>query len=210
MRTGIFFSFDGIDGAGKSTQLSLFCDWLREQGRDVITCRDPGSTKVGESVRSILLDRHDLAIHRRTEMLLYMAARAQLVEEVIRPALDRGATVVSDRFLLANVVYQAYAGGLSEKETWDVGRIATAGVLPDLTLVLDLDVEIAWGRLDRTRSHRDRMESQGLEFLSRVRQGFLNEAARQPDRVRVVDASRSVEEVQREIRAAAQTRLLIT
>jgi dTMP kinase len=210
MRTGIFFSFDGIDGAGKSTQLSLFCDWLREQGRDVITCRDPGSTKVGESVRSILLDRHDLAIHRRTEMLLYMAARAQLVEEVIRPALDRGATVVSDRFLLANVVYQAYAGGLSEKETWDVGRIATAGVLPDLTLVLDLDVEIAWGRLDRTRSHRDRMESQGLEFLSRVRQGFLNEAARQPDRVRVVDASRSVEEVQRDIRAAAQTRLLIT
>src|SRR5687768_4193404 len=124
MNSGIFFSLDGIDGAGKSTQLSQFCDWLHQQRSDVVTCRDPGSTKLGEAIRALLLDRHDLAIDRRSEMLLYMAARAQLVEEVIRPALGRGEVVLSDRFLLANVVYQAYAGGLSVEQTWDVGNIA--------------------------------------------------------------------------------------
>lgn len=204
MSSGIFFSLDGIDGAGKSTQLAEFCDWLRSQGRDVVTCRDPGSTKLGESIRTLLLDRHDLAIHRRSEMLLYMAARAQLVEELIRPALERGAVVVSDRFLLANVVYQAHAGGLSVEQTWEVGNIAAGGLLPDLTVVLDLDVETACARLDRQRNHRDRMESQGLQFLERVRQGFLAEAQRMPHRIVVVDASRSADEVQWQIRTAVQ------
>jgi dTMP kinase len=207
MPTGIFFSLDGIDGAGKSTQISLFCEWLTQQGRDVVTCRDPGSTKLGEAIRTILLDRHDLAIDRRSEMLLYMAARAQLVEEVIRPALQRGAAVVSDRFLLANVVYQAHAGGLSAQDTWDVGEIATAGLAPDLTFVLDLDVEEACARLDRQRNHRDRMESQGSEFLNRVRQGFLAEAKRNPAKIVIVDATRPAEEVQQQIRVAAQARL---
>ena len=207
MLTGTFFSLDGVDGAGKSTQLTLFCDWLRDQGREVVTCRDPGSTKLGEVVRAILLDRHDLSIHRRSEMLLYMAARTQLVEEVIRPALLRGATVVSDRFLLANVVYQAHAGGLSEQQTWEVGRIATGGLLPDLTLVLDLPVELACARLDRQRDHRDRMESQGLEFLNRVRDGFLAEAARDPRRICIIDASLAPDDVQQRIRVAAQAQL---
>jgi dTMP kinase len=207
MQTGLFISLDGIDGAGKSTQLSRLCDWLKSRAREVISCRDPGSTKLGEAVRSLLLDRHDLAIDRRSEMLLYMAARAQLVAEVIRPALDRGAIVVSDRFLLANVVYQGHAGGLSAQETWDVGRVATGGLLPDLTLVLDLDVQLASSRLDEQRSHRDRMESQGLEFLDRVRRGFLAEAARQPERIVVVDASRPADEVQERIRAAVQGHL---
>jgi dTMP kinase len=204
MNAGIFFSLDGIDGAGKSTQLAQFCDWLRRQRSDVVTCRDPGSTKLGEAVRALLLDRHDLAIHRRSEMLLYMAARAQLVEEVIRPALSRGGIVLSDRFLLANVVYQAHAGGLSIEQTWEVGNIAAAGITPDLTMVLDLDVETAFARLDRQRNHRDRMESQGLEFLRRVRTGFLLEAQRMPQKIVVIDASRPVDEVQQQIRDAAQ------
>ena len=100
----MFYSIDGGDGVGKSTQIGLFCEWLRERGQEVVTCRDPGSTRLGEAVRELLLNRHDLEIHRRSEMLLYMAARAQMVEEVIRPALDAGKTVVCDRFLLANVV----------------------------------------------------------------------------------------------------------
>lgn len=204
MNSGIFFTLDGIDGAGKSTQLSLFCEWLRQQRSDVVTCRDPGSTRLGEAIRALLLDRHDLAIHRRSEMLLYMAARAQLVEEVIRPALDRGEVVLSDRFLLANVVYQAHAGGLSVEQTWEVGNIAAGGITPDLTMVLDLDVETAFARLDRQRNHRDRMESQGLEFLSRVRKGFLAEAQRNPQKIVIIDASRSVDEVQQQIRDAAQ------
>ena len=133
----MFFSIDGGDGAGKSTQLERFCQWLRDRGHAVATFRDPGSTGVGEAVREILLHRHDLAIDRRSEMLLYMAARAQMVQQCIRPALDEGKTVVTDRYLLANVVYQGHAGGLDVDTLWEVGRVATGGLMPDLTLVLD-------------------------------------------------------------------------
>jgi dTMP kinase len=196
----MFFSFDGVDGAGKSTQVALFGEWLREQGREVVACRDPGSTPLGEAIRSVLLDRHDLHIHRRSEMLLYMAARAQLVEEVIRPALAAGKTVVSDRFLLANVVYQAYAGGLDVDEVQRVGETAIGGIIPDLTFVLDIDPGEAAMRRNRSL---DRMESQGIEFLRRVRSGFLQEAKLRPEKLLVVDASRPIDEIQAEIRAAA-------
>src|SRR5258708_5597376 len=111
-----FFSFDGVDGVGKSTQIDLFSQWLRQLGHDVVTCRDPGGTELGEAVRELLLQRHDLNIGRMAEMLLYMASRAQLVEQVIQPALAAGKTVVSDRFLLANVVYQGHAGGLDPNQ----------------------------------------------------------------------------------------------
>jgi dTMP kinase len=189
-----------VDGAGKSTQVSLFVQWLRERGLDVVACRDPGSTPLGEAIRGVLLDRHDLHIHRRSEMLLYMAARAQLVEEMIRPALAAGKTVVSDRFLLANVVYQGYAGGLDAAEVKRVGETAVAGIMPELTFVLDIDPEAAGARLHRSL---DRMESQGMEYLRRVRSGFLEEAKLRPDAIRVIDASRTVNEIQAEIRAGA-------
>jgi dTMP kinase len=198
---GLFFSIDGGDGAGKSTQIGLFCQWLCEQRHEVVACRDPGSTPLGEAVRELLLHRHDLAIHRRSEMLLYMAARAQLVEEVIRPALAVGKTVVSDRYLLANVVYQGHGGGLAVNELWEVGRVAVGGLMPDLTIVLDLPTAIAATRLARAL---DRMEQQGPEFHERVRQGFLAEAARQPERIVVVSAAGPIEEVQAAIRQAAQ------
>ena len=132
----MFLSIDGGDGTGKSTQVELLGAWLREQGHEVVACRDPGSTPLGEAVRGILLDRHDLHIDRRSEMLLYMAARAQMVEEVIRPALAEGKTVLCDRYLLANVVYQGYGGGLDVATLWEVGRVATGGLMPDLTIVL--------------------------------------------------------------------------
>jgi len=197
----MFFSIDGGDGAGKSTQVAMFCQWLGQQGREVVACRDPGSTPLGEAIRQLLLDRHDLRIDRRSEMLLYMAARAQLVEEIIRPALASGKTVVSDRYLLANVVYQGHAGGLDVATLWEVGRIATGGLLPDLTIVLDMPAEAAARRLDR---QPDRMESQGEAFHARVRAGFLAEAARQPDGIVVVNAAQSIEQVQADIRRAAE------
>ena len=128
----MFLSIDGIDGTGKSTQMRLLVDWLKETGRDVVECRDPGTTGVGEAVRDVLLNRHEFEISRRSEMLLYMAARAQLVDEVIRPAIEAGKTVVSDRFLLANVVYQGHAGGLDIEMIWDVCHVATVGVNPVL------------------------------------------------------------------------------
>ncbi len=197
----MFFSFDGLDGVGKSTQMTLFCDGLAAAGREVLVCRDPGSTRLGEAVRTLLLDRHDLAISRRAEMFLYMAARAQLVEQVIRPALEAGKRVVSDRFLLANVVYQGHAGGLDVDELWRIGRTATAGIEPDLTFILDMDPDAAAGRLNRPR---DRMELQGDAFRERVRAGFLAEAARNPRRLVVIDAGRSIEEVHADVREAAQ------
>jgi dTMP kinase len=196
---GLFFSIDGGDGVGKSTQTELFCQWLRGQGRDVVACRDPGSTRLGETVREILLHRHDLDIHRCSEMLLYMAVRAQLVEEVIRPALRQDRIVVSDRYLLANVVYQGYGGGLDVDTLWQVGQIATGGLMPDLTIVLDLPAEKAAGRIDR---QLDRMEQQGAEFHARVREGFLIEARRRPGIV-VIDASASIDDVQTAMRQSA-------
>jgi len=194
-----FFSIDGGDGTGKSTQVALLAEWLAGRGHEVITCRDPGTTPVGEAVRDLLLHRHDLGIDRRSEMLLYMAARAQLVAEVIRPALAQGKSVISDRYLLANVVYQGYGGGLDVQSLWDVGRVATGGLEPDLTIVLDLPAEAAAQRLQRTL---DRMEQQGDAFHERVRRGFLAEAARRPDRIVVIDAARSVDDVQAAVRKA--------
>jgi dTMP kinase len=193
----MFFSFDGIDGAGKSTQLRLFCERLRAHGREVVVCRDPGSTELGERIREILLASDGtIQIGLRSEMLLYMAARAQLVEEVIRPALAAGTTVVSDRFLLANVVYQGHAGGLNVSDVRQVGHIATEGVSPDCIFLLDIALDEADRRLSRPL---DRMETQGREFRQRVREGFLAEAASSNGYIHVVDASRPVDAVQAEI-----------
>jgi len=202
----MFFSFDGIDGCGKSTQTGLFCEYLRSGCREVVFCRDPGSTDLGEAVRGILLDGEISEISPRSEMLLYMAARAQLVDEVIGPALAAGKVVVSDRFLLANVVYQGHARGLSPPALWQIGQVATDGIAPDLTFVLDLPVEVAAARLG---GERDRMESEGQAFHQRLRDGFLAEAKAAPQRIAVIDASGSVDKVQQQIRQAA-ARLLDT
>ena len=198
----MFFSFDGVDGVGKSTQMDLFCQWLRQRGHDVVTCRDPGSTPLGEKIRTILLQSGpDTSIGRLSEMLLYMAARAQLVEEIIAPALSDGRMVVSDRYLLANVVYQAHAGGLDVDATWQVGEVAIAGVEPDLVFLLDMSPDDALQRLNRAK---DRMEQQTDDFRARLRAGFLAEAARRPEQIAVIDAGRTMEAVQADIVAAAE------
>ena len=195
--TTMFFSIDGVDGAGKTTQMRLFCDALCAHKFDVVECRDPGSTALGERVRELLLSNDaTLRIGRRSEMLLYMAARAQLVEEVIGPAIEAGRTVVSDRFLLANIVYQGHAGGLDVEVIREVGHVATAGILPDCVFVLDIAPEAAGRRLNRPL---DRMESQGIEYLQSVRNGFLTEAARSAGKVHVIDAERPIEQVRQEI-----------
>jgi dTMP kinase len=199
--SNLFIALDGLDGTGKSTQQRLLCEWLRQQGHDVVACRDPGTTPLGERIRSVLLDHNGVAIDRRAEMLLYMAARAQLVAEVIEPSLAAGRTVVSDRYLLANVVYQGYAGGLNVEEIWRVGQVATGGLLPAIAIVLDMPVEAAAGRI---RRERDRMEEQGDEFSRRVREGFLAEAAKDPDGIVIVNAAQTIEQVQADIRHAVQ------
>lgn len=203
-RPGRFIALDGIDGAGKSSQIALLVDWLRAGGRDVVACRDPGSTSAGDAIRAILLDRHDLHVDATAEMLLYMAARAQLVAEVVRPALDRGAWVISDRYLLANVVYQGYAGGLDPEVIRRVGAVATGGLMPDLVLLLDVDLETAAARIARPL---DKLEKRGTEYRRRLREGFLAEAARAGDTIAVVDAGGDVAAVAARIRAAVTARL---
>ncbi len=187
-RPGLFLSLDGPDGAGKTTQAARLVDWLRERGHSVLACRDPGATPLGDRLRSILLDHNNtnLEISLRAEMLLYMASRAQLVDQLIRPALEAGQVVVSDRFLLANVVYQGHAGGLPPGDIWGVGMVATGGLLPDLTLVLDIPSELASARVG---TPRDRMESRPVDYHRRVRSGFLRELKTQRAPFLLIDAS---------------------
>ena len=191
-----FLSLDGIDGTGKSTQCRLLVEWLNAGGVPAVACADPGGTAVGDQLRQLLLaSRADLS--DRAEALLFMASRAELVAKVIRPALDEGRMVVSDRFVTANVVYQGHAHGLPPDDLWAVGRFSTGGLLPDLTIILDLPVEAADARRGRPA---DRMESRGVEYLDRVRRGFLAEAARRPAAFRVVDATPDIEAVQQQLR----------
>jgi len=196
----LFFTLDGVDGAGKSTQIDLFVEWLRENRHEVVSCRDPGTTELGERLRQIVLESADVDIHPQCETLIYMAARAQLVEEIIRPALAEGKVVVSDRFLLANVVYQGYGFSLDIEQLWQVGRFATGEIEPTKTFVLDLDVDTAQARRQGTA---DRMERRDRDYFQRLRQGFLTEAQRQPERIYVIDANRSIAEIQSEIRRVA-------
>jgi dTMP kinase len=192
MPRGIFISLDGLDGTGKTTQCRLLADALRQWGYPVMACADPGGTPLGEVLRELLLGRKwQLAM--ACEALLFLASRAQLVADVIRPALEAGHAVVADRFTLANVVYQGHAGGLDPQLIWEAGKLATGGLEPDLTIVLDLPVETA--QLRRTRAP-DRFESRDGGYQGRVRAGFLAEVERRPDRIQVVDAGQSIEVVQ--------------
>jgi dTMP kinase len=198
-----FIALDGIDGSGKSSQIGPLVEWLASQGHTVTTCRDPGSTPAGDAVRAILLDRHDLQLAPTAEMFLYMAARAQLVAEVVGPALARGEWVVSDRYLLANIVYQGHAGGLDPDVIRRVGGIATGGLMPDLVLLLDVDLETAARRLDRPL---DKLENRGDSYRQRLRNGYLAEAAASPDRILVIDATAARDEVTSRIRAAVTSK----
>jgi len=188
---GLFLSLDGVDGAGKSTQVPLLAEWLTARGEQVVVCRDPGGTTIGDEIRRLLLDTRS-TMNMTCEMLLYMASRAQLLHEIILPAIARDAIVLSDRFLLSTIVYQGHAGGIDPEVIRSVGLAATQGVFPDWTGVLDVDWSTSAGR--RT-GPADRIESRPVEFHRRVRQGFLDEAQRDPERISVIDASAATEVV---------------
>ncbi len=204
MKRGPFIVLDGLDGAGKSTQCRLLAAWLRGRGWGVTECADPGGTAVGDVVRELLLARrHNMTI--ACEAFLFMASRAELTAEVIRPALEAGRAVVADRYLLANVVYQGHAGGLDPDLLWRIGGLATEGLEPDLMIVLDLPNDVAQGR---RRGPADRVESRADAYHASVRAGFLAEATKHPDRIVVVDARPAVEAIHAEIRRQVETRLL--
>jgi dTMP kinase len=183
---GFFLSLDGPDGGGKTTQVARLVSWLREEGREVVACRDPGGTSLGDRLRTVLLERSEIPIGLRAEMLLYMASRAQLVEETIRPALEGGRIVVSDRYLLANMVYQGYAGGVPVEEIRRAGQAAVDGLMPDLTVLLDVSPELAQARVGPPR---DRIEDRPDSYRRAVRLGFLEASASYPAPIVVIDAS---------------------
>lgn len=189
---GRFIVFDGPDGSGKSTQLARFATHCEVVGVDAELVREPGGTPIGEAVRSVLLDPRYAEMELRCEMLLYMASRSQLMTERIRPAIESGRFVLADRFISSTLAYQGTAGGLDPEEILAVGRVATGGCLPDLVVIFDVDESTAASRLP---SDLDRMESKGPAFHRRVRQGYLDQARRDPDRHLVIDATRSEDEV---------------
>jgi dTMP kinase len=194
----VFIVFDGIDGAGKSTQIELTRAWLIERGHVVETLYDPGSTSLGLKLRELLLGNHDLTIAPEAETLMFVAARAQLVAEKIRPALESGKVVLCDRYTYSTVVYQGHAGGVDVRQIRAANDLATGGLQPDLAILFDLPAEVAFERIG---GNLDRMESRGLAYFEKVRQGFLVEAQKNLSIARVVDATASPTAIQEIIQA---------
>lgn len=194
MAKGHFITVEGIDGVGKSTQAALMEAVLDSAGYDVLRLREPGGVKISEQIRAILLDPANAEMGDVCELLLYEAARAQLVHQVIRPALAAGKTVVCDRFYDSTTAYQAFADGLDRNMVSQANELAVDGCRPDLTLVFDLPVEDALRRRSG-REAEDRLELKGLEFQERVAAGFRAVAADEPDRVKLIDAGGSIAEV---------------
>lgn len=192
---GIFITLEGPDGSGKTTQITLLRQRLERAGFVVVQTREPGGTPIADRIRALILDPAHREMTARAEALLYMAARAQHTAELIRPALARDAVVISDRYADSTLVYQGVARGLPQAELAELNRFATGGLVPDLTLLLDGDPERLARRLSN-RGNRDRLDSEGLEFHQRVREGFLRLAAQNPDRFRVIDGERPQELVQ--------------
>jgi dTMP kinase len=205
---GLFVSFEGPEGSGKTTQIRLLADWLRACGYDVLTTREPGGTRIGDAVRAVLLDPENGEMSPTAEILLFSAARAQHVAEVIRPQLERDGVVLCDRFADSTLAYQGYGRGLELEQLRRITAFATGGVTPDLTVCLDLPA------LDGLRRKRDadlaewnRMEREQLAFHERVRAGYLALAAEEPSRWVVVDATQPVNAIQKQIRAHVTARL---
>lgn len=197
--SGVFVVLEGGDGAGKSTQVTRLARWLAEEGREVVVTRQPGGTAIGDQVRHLVLDPDWGDVDARAEALLYAADKAQHLHEVVRPALDRGAVVVCDRYVDSMVAYQGAGRVLAERAVRAIADFATGGLLPDLTVLLDIDPDHAVAR----KSAKDRLEGAGDAFHRRVRDGFLRLAANDPERYLVVPAR----DTRDAIEAAIQTRL---
>lgn len=196
---GLFLTFEGGDGSGKTTQAALLTEWLAEQGRTVVHAREPGGTELGLELREIILHRRGY-IAPRAEALLYAADRAHNVATVVRPALERGDIVIQDRFLDSSVAYQGAGRVLDGAEVRELSLWATEGLLPDLTVLLDLDIETGRARLDDARTRYDRLEAEAAEFHHRVREAYLALADAEPERFLVLDARRPVEDLAARIR----------
>jgi len=203
----MFITFEGPDGSGKTTQITLLAAFLREQGFPVLTTREPGGTAIGDQIRGCLHDVGNTEMTAEAEILLYSASRAQLVQEVIRPALAAGKIVLCDRFADSTIAYQGYGRGLDLDALAFITRFATGGLKPDLTVLLTLDAEHGLRRRETDGAEMNRMDLQASPFYRRVQEGYEALAAAEPERWAIVDADRPADEVQQDVREIVSGRL---
>lgn len=195
MNKGLFITFEGADGCGKSTQLNLLKDYLINKGFEVVVTREPGGKGLGEKFREILLN-YDGEVSDRCESFLFLADRAQNIDTIVKPAIENGKIVLCDRHIDSSVAYQGYGRGLDIEQIKTLNTLATSGLLPDLTLVFDIDIETS---MQRVGTEKDRMESAGDNFFNRVRNGYLELAKQESDRIKVINSKDSIENIHKEV-----------
>lgn len=199
MSSGLFITVEGTDGSGKTTQIQLMKQYLENRGYQVILTREPGGTQVSEKIRDLVLDKENSDITPITEMILYAASRAQHVSQLIKPALEEGKVVICDRFVDSSYAYQGFGRNIDLKAIADVNRIAVNGIIPDITFFLDIDVETAiMRRVAATEA--DRIEQEKLDFHKNVYEGYKKLSVLYPERIKTIDAQRTVEEIADEIK----------
>ena len=195
MEKGLFITFEGADGCGKTTQLKLLAEYLTNKGLEVVITREPGAKGLGEKVREILLN-YDGEVSDRCESCFFLYDRAQHIDMIINPAIEQGKIILCDRHTDSSVAYQGYGRGLSIERINMLNDLAVNGRYPDMTLVFDIDVETS---MKRVGDEKDRMESAGMEFFNRVRNGYLEIAKQEPNRVKVLDARKSIDEIHKDV-----------
>lgn len=195
MNRGLFITFEGADGCGKTTQLNLLEKYLKDKGLDVIVTREPGAKGLGEKFREILLN-YDGIVSDRCESFLFLADRAQNIDTIVKPAVSSGKIVLCDRHIDSSVAYQGYGRGLDIQQIKNLNTIAAGGMLPDLTLVFDINIETS---MQRVGNNKDRMENSGIDFFNRVRNGYLELAKQEPDRIKVVNSTGAIDTIQKEV-----------
>lgn len=195
MMQGLFITFEGPDGCGKTTQMKLLAEYFKKKGKEVVLTREPGGKGLGEKVREILLN-YDGEVSDRCESFLFLADRAQNIDIIVNPAVKEGKIVLCDRHIDSTVAYQGYGRGLNIDRINMLNNLATNGKKPDLTLVFDVDIETSMKRVGK---EKDRMESAGIDFHNRVRKGYLELAKQEPKRIKVLDATKSIEEIHKDV-----------
>ena len=195
MKKGLFITFEGIDGCGKTTQIELLKDYFEQKGYTVLLTREPGAKGLGEKFREILLN-YDGEVSSNCESFLFLADRAQHIDTIIKPAIEKGHIVLCDRHTDSTVAYQGYGRMLDVKQIHDLNKIATNGIKPDKTFILDIDVETSFERIGKSR---DRMENAGIEFFKRVRNGYLEISRQEPERVKLLYGKDTIENIHKQI-----------
>ena len=192
---GIFITFEGIDGSGKTTQIELMNSFLKQSGFDVVLTREPGGTDIGDKIRGILLDSKNIQMSYRAETLLFLASRAELVSKVIQPSLNQGKIVICDRFFDSTIAYQGIARQLGAEKILDMSLWATENIIPDLTFLLSIDVWECENRLKNGKKKKDRIEKEEIDFKSKIQEGYMQLAGKNKERFVIVDGCLDIESV---------------